>query len=93
MILKEVEALRDSTSYFCAIAQQMRVTEIMDAHEKLKKVETAALEEAIAKLVSDATGWKYSCNISEIEYGELGRAQLKLTLETSDWLNVNVNQS
>ncbi|WP_421655373.1 hypothetical protein [Leptothermofonsia sp. ETS-13] len=64
----------------------------MDAHEKLKKVETAALEEAIAKIVSEATGWQYSCTISEIEYGELGRAQLKLTLETSEWLSANLKQ-
>ncbi len=64
----------------------------MDAHEKLKKVETAAMEAAIAKVVTDATGWDYTCNIAEIEYGELGRAQLKLTLETSEWLNVNLKQ-
>ena len=64
----------------------------MDAHEKLKKVETQALEQAIAQLVSEATGWTYSCNISSIDYGELGRAELKLTLETSEWLNVNLKQ-
>lgn len=64
----------------------------MDAHEKLKKIETAKLEEAIAKIVSEATGWQYSCNIGEIEYGELGRAQVKLTLETSEWLNPSIKQ-
>jgi len=62
----------------------------MDAHEKLKKVDTATLEQAIAQVVSDATGWKYTCNVAEIEYGELGKAQVKLTLETSEWLNVNL---
>lgn len=64
----------------------------MDAHERLKKVDTEALEQAIAKVVSDATGWKYSCNVGAIEYGELGRAQVTLTLETSEWLNVNLKQ-
>ncbi|MGA7937259.1 MAG: hypothetical protein WCA35_27150 [Kovacikia sp.] len=62
----------------------------MDAHEKLKKVDTAALEQAISQVVSDATGWKYTCNVSEIEYGELGKAQVKLVLETSEWLSVNL---
>ncbi len=64
----------------------------MDAHEKLKKVDTALLEAAIAQVVSDATGWKYTCNIGSVEYGELGRAQVKLTLETSEWLNVNLKE-
>ncbi|QZZ20956.1 hypothetical protein J5X98_00080 [Leptothermofonsia sichuanensis E412] len=64
----------------------------MDAHERLKTVETAKLEAAIAQIVSEATGWQYSCNISEIEYGELGRANLKVTLETSEWLNASVKQ-
>lgn len=64
----------------------------MDAHEKLKKIDADALQQAIAKIVSDATGWTYDCTISSIEYGELGRAHVKLTLETSDWLNVSVKQ-
>lgn len=64
----------------------------MDAHERLKKVETAKLEAAIAKIVSEATGWQYTCNVSQVEYGELGRANLKLTLETSEWLNASVKQ-
>jgi hypothetical protein len=64
----------------------------MDAHERLKKVDTAKLEAAIAKIVSEATGWQYTCNVSQVEYGELGRANLKLTLETSEWLNASVKQ-
>ncbi|MBW4522747.1 MAG: hypothetical protein KME16_24160 [Scytolyngbya sp. HA4215-MV1] len=62
----------------------------MDAHERLKKIETEVLERAISQWISETTGWKYTCNIAGIEYGELGRAQVKLTLETLDWLNVNV---
>ena len=62
----------------------------MDAHERLKKIETEVMEQAIAQWVSEKTGWRYTCNIGGIEYGDLGRAQVKLTLETLDWLNVDV---
>jgi len=58
----------------------------MDPNIRLKAVDTRSLEVAIEKIVSDATGWEYSCNIKDVDYLELGEAQITLSLKTSDWL-------
>lgn len=58
----------------------------MELENKLKEVNTKALEQAIAKVVTDATGWDYACTIRAIEYVHTGTAEVKLTLETTDWL-------
>ncbi|MBL1176026.1 hypothetical protein [Pantanalinema sp. GBBB05] len=58
----------------------------MELENKLKEVHTKALEQAIAKVVTDATGWEYACTIRTIEYVNTGTAEVKLTLETTDWL-------
>lgn len=58
----------------------------MDSNIKLKGVNTRTLEEAIEKIVTEATGWDYTCAIKEIQYQDLGDAQLTLVLRTSDWL-------
>lgn len=53
---------------------------------KLKEVDTKALEAAIAKIVTDATGWKYSCGITSIKYLTIGEAEITLALKTADWM-------
>ena len=58
----------------------------METENRLKEVNTRALEQAIAKVVTDATGWDYSCRITLIEYVNTGTAEIKLTLDTTDWL-------
>lgn len=58
----------------------------MDSNVKLKAVDTKTLETAIEKIVTDATGWEYTCMIKEIQYLELGDAQITLSLRTTDWL-------
>jgi hypothetical protein len=58
----------------------------MELENKLKEVHTRALEQAIAKVVTDATGWDYACTIKLIDYVNTGTAEVKLTLETTDWL-------
>jgi len=61
--------------------------------DKLKEVNTKALEVAIAKTVTDATGWEYSCGITSVKYLRNGEAEITLTLKTSDWLGESVEQS
>jgi hypothetical protein len=58
----------------------------MDSNIKLKGVDTRTLEAAIEKIVTEATGWDYTCTIKEIQYLDLGDSQLTLILRTSDWL-------
>jgi hypothetical protein len=58
----------------------------MATENKLKEVNTRSLEEEIAKVVSEATGWTYTCRINAIEYVNTGTAEIKITLDTSDWL-------
>jgi hypothetical protein len=58
----------------------------MDSNIKLKGVDTRTLEAAIEKIVTEATGWEYTCAIKEIQYLDLGDSQLTLVLRTSDWL-------
>jgi hypothetical protein len=65
----------------------------MDPHIKLKAVDTRSLETALEKIVSEATGWEYTCTIKEVQYLELGDAQLTLTLKTSDWLKPENSES
>lgn len=59
---------------------------IMELENKLKEVNTKALEQAIAKVITDATGWEYDCTFKVIEYVNTGTAEVKLVLETTDWL-------
>jgi hypothetical protein len=63
------------------------------ADNKLKEIEVKALEEAIAKAVSDLTGWNYGCSIKSVQYNDVGVAELDLTLDTSDWLSGSINHS
>lgn len=58
----------------------------MELENKLKEVNTRLLETEIAKVVTEATGWEYTCTIKSIQYVNTGEAELKLTLETTDWL-------
>ncbi|NJP09779.1 MAG: hypothetical protein HC866_10070 [Leptolyngbyaceae cyanobacterium RU_5_1] len=58
----------------------------MELENKLKEVNTRSLEQAIAKVVTEASGWDYSCTITSIEYVNTGTAEFKLTVETTDWL-------
>lgn len=58
----------------------------MELENKLKEVNTKALEQAIAKVVTDATGWEYACTVKSIEYVNTGHAEFHITLETTDWL-------
>jgi hypothetical protein len=58
----------------------------MDSNVKLKAVDTRTLETAIEKIVTETTGWDYTCLIKEIQYLELGEAQVTLSLRTTDWL-------
>jgi hypothetical protein len=58
----------------------------MELENKLKEVDTRTLEQAIAKVITDATGWNYACTIKNIHYENTGMAEVRLTLETSDWL-------
>ncbi len=58
----------------------------MELENKLKEVNTRALEAAIAKVVTEATGWDYACTIRNIQYVNTGTAEFSLTLETTDWL-------
>ncbi len=58
----------------------------MEMENKLKEVNTKALEQAIAKVVTDATGWEYACTFKAIDYVNTGHAEVRLILETTDWL-------
>lgn len=58
----------------------------MDSNIKLKGVDTRTLEAAIEQIVTQATGWEYTCAIKEIQYLDLGDSQVTLILRTSDWL-------
>jgi hypothetical protein len=58
----------------------------MELENKLKEVNTRALEQAIAKVVTEATGWDYACTIRNIQYVNTGTAEFSLTFETTDWL-------
>ena len=61
--------------------------------DKLKEVNTKALEAAIAKTMTDATGWEYRCGITSVKYLGTGEAEITLTLKTSDWLGEADKQS
>ncbi|MDX2228654.1 MAG: hypothetical protein NW220_03390 [Leptolyngbyaceae cyanobacterium bins.349] len=63
-----------------------RTDDLMELENKLKEVNTRALEQAIAKVVTEATGWDYACTIRNIQYVNTGTAEFSLTLETTDWL-------
>lgn len=65
----------------------------MDSNSKLKAVNTKELEDAIAKVVSDMTGWDYSCTVNAVEYGNVGDAEMKLVLKTSDWLRISLEET
>lgn len=41
---------------------------------------------AIAKVITNATGWEYDCTFKVIEYVNTGTAEGKLMLETTVWL-------
>jgi hypothetical protein len=62
----------------------------MDSNIKLKAVDTRSLEQAIETIVSQATGWEYTCLIKHIEYKELGEAEITLSVRTSDWLKPTI---
>lgn len=63
------------------------------ADNKLKEIEVKALEQAIAKAISELTGWNYDCSIKSVQYNDVGVAELNLTLDTSDWLGSSINRS
>ena len=58
----------------------------METENRLKELNTKALEQAIAEVVTNATGWDYACTVKLIEYVNTGHAEVKLILETTDWL-------
>jgi hypothetical protein len=63
------------------------------ANNKLKEIEVKAIEQAIAKAITELTGWNYDCSIKSVQYNDAGIAELNLTLDTSDWLSDSINRS
>ncbi len=56
-------------------------------HNKLKNVDTATLQRAIAKAVGDLTGVEYHCVVNELKYGNMGSHGGTFTVEI--WQNRN----
>jgi hypothetical protein len=65
----------------------------MDSNIKLKAVNTKELEDAIARIVTELTGWDYTCTINTVQYGNVGDAEITLLVKTSDWLKINLEES